>query len=70
MSNKIQVVGGERSGQYIKWLGSRVKIQGVDHTLHRVTFTDGSQREYYVKHDMTLNEFLQGDDVVHIEALG
>lgn len=70
MANNIQIVGGERSGEYIKWFGNRVRIQGVEHTLYRVTFTDGSKRQYYVKDGMALSSKLHDGTVGRIVVLG
>lgn len=54
MANNIQIVGGERSGEYIKWFGNRVRIQGVEHDLFKVTFEDDSILKYYVKRETPL----------------
>lgn len=68
--SRVMIVGGERSGEYIKWLGNVVRIQGVQHRLHRVRFTDGSRREYYVKAGMALSAKLDAGTVERIEVLG
>jgi hypothetical protein len=68
MANNIQIVGGERSGDFIKWFGNRVRIQGKEHVLNRVIFTDGSRREYYVKRGMALASKLDAGTVARIEV--
>lgn len=64
----ILIVGGKRSGEYIKWFGNRVAIDGVPHVLHRAYFTNGTHRRYYVLEGMDLQTYLHCDTVERIEV--
>lgn len=68
MSN-ILIIGGKRSGEYIKWFGNRVTIDGVCHVLHRVYFTNGTHREWYVREGDALIPALHSDTVNRIEVV-
>ena len=70
MSNSVLIVSGKRSGEYIKWFGNRVAIDGVFHVQHRAYFTDGTNREYYVREGDALMPALHTDTVERIEVLG
>ncbi len=68
MSNNVLVIGGKRSGEYIKWFGNRVAIDGVQHVLHRAYFTNGTHRRYYVREGEDLQACLHCDTVERIEV--
>lgn len=68
MSNNVLIVGGKRSGEYIKWFGNRVAIDGVYHVLHRVYFTNDSRRRYYVREGDALMPALHSNTVARIEV--
>jgi len=70
MSNNVLIIGGKRSGEYIKWFGNRVAIDGVFHVLHRAYFTNGTHRRYYVHEGDALMPALHSDTVERIEVLG
>lgn len=67
MSN-VLIVGGKRSGEYIKWFGNRVAIDGVYHLMYRVYFTDGTHRRYYVREGDALMPALHCDTVDRVEV--
>lgn len=69
MSN-VLIVGGKRSGEHIKWFGNRVAIDGVQHVLHRVYFTDGTHRRYYALDGLDLRASMHHDTVERIEVVG
>jgi hypothetical protein len=58
------IVGGNRNGEYIKWFGNRVLIDGVHHVLHRVHLSNTTMGEYYVK------EGVPPGEIVRIEVCG
>lgn len=66
----VLIVGGARSGEYIKWFGTTVRIQREQYVLNRVHFTDGSTREYYVKVGMKLAGKLDEPTLVRVEVIG
>lgn len=69
--NNVLIVGGKRNGEYIKWFGNRVNIDGVQHVLHRVWFTDGTPRsEYYVAEGCKLALSPSSRSVRRIEVIG
>ena len=70
MNNNVLIVGGKRSGEYIKWSGNRVAVDGVPHVLHCVYFTNGTHRRYYVREGDALMPALHSDTVERIEVLG
>lgn len=67
-SSMVLIVGGARSGERIKWLGNHVRIHCDDFVLHRVYFTDGTRREYYVMVGTELGSKLHLDTVRRIEV--
>lgn len=69
-SSNVLIVGGKRSGEYIKWFGNRVAIDGVFHVLHRAYFTNGTHRRYYVLEGMDLGAHLHVTTFERIEVLG
>ena len=68
MSSNVLIVGGKRSGEYIKWFGNHVAIDSVPHVLHRAYFTNGTSREYYVLEGVALFATLDDDTVARIEV--
>lgn len=68
MSNNVLIVGGERSGEYVQWFGSKVRIKREDYRLTRIYFTDGTVREYYVKVGVRLVGKLDEPTVLRIEV--
>lgn len=68
MSN-ILIVGGKRSGEYIKWFGNRVTIDGVCHVLHRVYFTNGTHRRYYALEGIDLRAYLHIPTIDRVEVV-
>lgn len=69
MSN-VLIVGGKRSGEYIKWFGRRVYIDREYYVQHRAHFTNGTNREYYVLEGMSLTPALHSETVARVEVLG
>ena len=70
MSNTLLIVGGDQSGKYIEWFGRRVHIDRKCYVQHRAYFTDGTNREYYVREGESLLAHLHGETVERIEVLG
>lgn len=68
MASNVLIVGGEQSGEYIQWFGSKVRIKREDYVLNRVYFTDGSMRHYYVKTGVRLVGKLDEPTVLRIEV--
>lgn len=68
MSN-ILIVGGKRSGEYIKWFGNRILIDGAPHVLHRAYFIDGTYRQYYAKEGLDLRAALHSETIDRIEVV-
>lgn len=66
----IQIIGGKRNGECIKWFGNRVYIDGAPHMLHHVYFTNGTHRRYYVREGESLLAHLHGDTVDRVEVIG
>lgn len=69
MSN-VLIIGGNRSGEYIKWFGNRVAIDGTRHVLHDAHFKDGTKRRYYVKEGLRLESALHTDTLARVEVCG
>lgn len=67
-SANVLIVGGKRSGEYIKWFGNRVTIDGAPHVLHRAYFTDCRSRRYYVLEGENLRAHLKCDTVLRVEV--
>ena len=62
------MVGGDQSGEYIQWTGLRPRINRDIFVLHRAYFTNGTNREYYVKQGLRLEDVLDAETVERIEV--
>jgi hypothetical protein len=68
--SKLLIVGGDRSGEHIKWFGRRVYINRKYYVQHRAHFKDKTTREYYVLEGMALAGMLDDDTLGRIEVCG